>query len=154
MEIRPFEPGYAAAFKSLNKAWIEHYFEMEEADLRVLDDPAGEIIDPGGEVLFAVSKKHDRVIGTCALIRLDDDSAELAKMAVSEEARGMQVGLLLGEAVVRLAREKGFRLLILESNRQLTPAISLYRKLGFVENPFPHPSDYTRADIFMELALT
>jgi len=153
IEVRAFEPAYAEAFRTLNLSWIEHYFKVEEADRQVLGDPAGKIIDPGGDVLFAVSLGREQVIGTCALIRLENETAELAKMAVSEEAKGKQVGLLLGESVIERARARGFRTLVLESNRKLTPAISLYKKLGFVEKPFPHPSDYSRADIYMELSL-
>jgi GNAT superfamily N-acetyltransferase len=74
-------------------------------------------------------------------------------MAVSEQARGKQVGLLLGESIIGRARDRGFQALVLESNRKLTPAISLYRKLGFAEKPFPDPSVYSRADIYMELSL-
>lgn len=151
--IRPFSPDHADAFRALNTRWIERYFKMEDADYRMLDDPAGNIIDAGGEVLFAVSKARDQVIGTCALIRLNDEKAELAKMAVSEEAKGKQIGLLLGESIIDLARGRGFQSLVLESNRKLTPAISLYRKLGFIEKPFPHPSDYSRADVYMALSL-
>ena len=153
IEIRPFKPAYAEAFRTLNMSWIEHYFKVEEADRQVLDDPAGRIINLGGEVLFAVSTGREQVIGTCALIRLENENAELAKMAVSEEAKGKQVGLLLGEFAVERARARGFQTLVLESNRKLTPAISLYKKLGFIEKPFPHPSEYSRADIYMELSL-
>lgn len=153
VEIRPFKPAYAEAFRTLNMSWIEHYFKVEEADRQLLDDPAGRIINLGGEVLFAVSTGREQVIGTCALIRLENENAELAKMAVSEEAKGKQVGLLLGEFAVERARARGFQTLVLESNRKLTPAISLYKKLGFIEKPFPHPSEYSRADIYMELSL-
>ena len=153
VEIRPFKPAYAEAFRTLNMSWIEHYFRVEKADRQMLDDPAGRIINLGGEVLFAVSTGREQVIGTCALIRLENEKAELAKMAVSEEAKGKQVGLLLGEFAVERARARGFQTLVLESNRKLTPAISLYKKLGFIEKPFPHPSEYSRADIYMELSL-
>ena len=153
VEIRPFKPAYAEAFRTLNMSWIEHYFKVEEADRQVLDDPAGRIINLGGEVLFAVSRGREQVIGTCALIRLENETAELAKMAVCEEAKGKQVGSLLGEFVIERARARGFQTLVLESNRKLTPAMSLYKKLGFVEKPFPHPSEYSRADIYMELSL-
>ena len=87
------------------------------------------------------------------MIRLENETAELAKMAVCEEAKGKQVGSLLGESVIERARARGFQTLVLESNRKLTPAMSLYKKLGFVEKPFPHPSEYSRADIYMELSL-
>jgi len=153
VEIRPFKPAYAEAFRTLNMSWIEHYFKVEEADRQVLDDPAGRIINLGGEVLFAVSCGREQVIGTCALIRLENETAELAKMAVCEEAKGKQVGSLLGESVIERARARGFQTLVLESNRKLTPAMSLYKKLGFVEKPFPYPSEYSRADIYMELSL-
>jgi DNA-binding MarR family transcriptional regulator/GNAT superfamily N-acetyltransferase len=153
VEIRTFKPAYAEAFRTLNMSWIEHYFKVEEADRQVLGDPAGEILSRGGEVLFAVSRGREQVIGTCALIRLENETAELAKMAVSEEAKGKQVGLLLGESVIELARARGFRTLVLESNRKLTPAISLYKKLGFIEKPIPHPSEYSRVNIYMELSL-
>ena len=153
IEIRTFKPAYAEAFRTLNMSWIERFFKVEEADRQLLGDPAGEIIDSGGDVLFAVSRAREQVIGTCALIRLENKTAELAKMAVSEEAKGKQVGLLLGESVIERARAQGFRKLVLESNRKLTPAIGLYKKLGFIEEPFPHPSDYSRVDIYMELLL-
>ena len=153
VEIRPFKPAYAEAFRTLNMSWTEHYFKVEEADRQVLDDPAGRIINLGGEILFAVSTGREQVIGTCALIHLENETAELAKMAVSEEAKGKQVGLLLGKSAIERARARGFQTLVLESNRKLTPAISLYKKLGFVEKPFPHPSEYSRADIYMELSL-
>ena len=151
VKIVPFEPAYAQAFIELNEGWINHYFEMEEADRVVLEDPEGHVLNQGGEIVFAVAGSE--VLGTCTLMRLDDDMAELAKMAVTEQAKGRRVGYKLGEAVVDLAIEKGFKVLCLESNRKLTPAINLYKKLGFIEQPFPHPSDYSRADIYMELSL-
>jgi ribosomal protein S18 acetylase RimI-like enzyme len=50
------------------------------------------------------------------------------------------------------ARAAGASRLILESNTILTPAISLYRKLGFTEFTGV-PSEYNRCNIHMELAL-
>ncbi len=151
VEIVTYSPLYQDAFRELNEAWINHYFEMEEADRRVLDDPESYVLSQGGEIVFAVSGSE--VLGTCTLSHLDDQKAELAKMAVTEKAKGKQLGHRLGDAIIKLAKEKGYKILCLESNRKLTPAISLYRKLGFVELPFPHPSDYSRADIYMELEL-
>lgn len=152
-EIRSYRPEYAKAFKDLNIAWITHYFTLEPADTRVLENPEETILAAGGELLFAVEPKDEQILGTCALIKLTETTAELAKMAVSEQAKGKQIGQQLGEAVIVKARELGFRSLCLESNRKLTPAINLYRKLGFIEKPFPHASDYSRADIYMELTL-
>ena len=149
--IRGYSPRYSAYFKSLNETWINHYFTMEDADRKVLEDPAGTIIAGGGDILFAVDAITDEPLGTVALIRSSEESVELAKMAVAEKAKGRQIGRLLGEAALTRAREMGATFAFLESNRKLTPALSLYRKLGFIEKSFPVDSDYSRADIYMEL---
>jgi len=44
------------------------------------------------------------IVGTCALIKTDDDTYELAKMAVTERARGKNIGWLFGQ-VVNAARK-------------------------------------------------
>lgn len=151
--IERYKPEYATMFEVLNKRWIEHYFTLEQADRQILENPEESILSRGGDILFALDADSSEVIGTCALLKLSEQQAELAKMAVAEEAKGRQIGLLLGEAVIDHARKSGFSTLCLESNRKLNPAISLYRKLGFIEQPFPHPSDYSRADIYMALEL-
>ena len=151
--IRGFTPRLAPAFKSLNEAWIRNYFTIEEAARKVLDDPEGTVIAGGGDILFAVDAVTDEVLGTVALVRLDDDVLQLAMMAVCDAAKGRQIGRRLGESALARAREMGAAILFLESNRKLNPAINLYHKLGFVEKPFPRDSDCSRADFYMELAL-
>src|SRR5215203_3267606 len=126
LELSPY-------FESLNRAWIEEYFEIEEADLTVLGDPFKEIIERGGQIFFVVS--DGKAFGTCAVIRLSDDVYELAKMAVAAEARGLGYGDLLIEAAIEFARETGAQRLILLSNTRLKPAIALYQKHGFRSVP-------------------
>ena len=53
MEIRDFEPRYAAAFKGLNEAWIKTHYAMEPKDEELLNDPEGKIIAKGGMIPFA-----------------------------------------------------------------------------------------------------
>ena len=66
-----------------------------------------------------------------ALIKLADDTYELAKMGVKEIARGKQIGKKLGLAVINKARKLGGKKIVLESNKKLTPALTLYERLGF-----------------------
>jgi len=148
--IHDYRPEYAQYFKSLNEEWISKYFVVEEIDKTYLDHPQENIIDKGGYILFAVSGQ--RILGCCALVPMQDDIYELSKMAVDPEARGKHVGLLLGQAVIEKAKQAGAKKLFLESNTVLKPAISLYRKLGFKEQPF-HSSEYARSNIQMELDL-
>lgn len=86
------------------------------------------------------------------LIKIDKDTFELVKMAVSEKAQGKNIGWLLGQKVIEKAKELGARKVYLESNTVLTPAINLYYKLGF-ERVVGLPSPYARANIQMEKVL-
>ena len=150
VEVVSYEVKYHDVFRRLNEAWISRYFRIEEPDTRVLEAPREEILDKGGHILVALLDGEP--IGVCALLRVDDATFELAKMAVAEHARGLGAGLLLGEAAKVKAREAGASRLILESNTILTPAITLYRKLGFTEFTGV-PSEYDRCNIHMELSL-
>jgi len=153
LEIKPYRTELASAFRDINRHWIEEHFVMEEADLRVLDNPEGYILKPGGAILFAVNLE-DQVVGTCALIRHSDTLAELAKMGVDKQQRSSGAGKLLGQAVLDLASQMGFRKVFLETSSVLAPAIGLYKRLGFVQRAFPSPSEYQRADVYMDIELT
>src|SRR5260221_3417974 len=148
VEIVDYIPEYKLAFKQLNEEWITTWFKMEEADHKSLDHPEEYILNKGGHILFALYQ--GKPIGTCALIKMDDGSFELAKMAVSPEAKGKAIGFLLAEAAIDNAKRVTSGRLYLESNTILKPAINLYHKLGFKKITGP-PSPYERANIQMEL---
>ncbi len=150
-KIVPFAPPFGRAFKELNEEWITRYFALEPADRKVLDAPEANIIASGGHILIALMGTD--VVGTCALLKVDAESFELAKMAVAPRAQGTGIGRQLGEAAIALARDQGARRLYLESNTKLESAIALYRRLGFAERP-ARCSSYTRCNIHMELALS
>ena len=143
-ELRPH-------FERLNRAWIEQYFVVEPPDVEVFQDPVRHVIEPGGQIFFV--EDDEGVQGTCAVMPHGPGTFELAKMAVSEAARGRGYGDLLMEAAIAYARESGARTLMLVSNRVLTPAIRLYLKHGFVEVPVQDTEEYARADIQLELDL-
>jgi GNAT superfamily N-acetyltransferase len=152
VEIVNFQSKYGKAFRELNKEWISTYFKMEEADRKALDDPQGNILDKGGYILVALL---DNVpVGVCALKKMNDGEYdfELAKMAVSKNERGKNIGFLLGQAIIEKARSLGASKIYLESNTILEPAIRLYQKLGF-KKVAGRPTPYERCNIQMELVL-
>ena len=152
MDIIDFSAEHAAAFKQLNLAWITEYWTIEAADLKALDSPFESIIDVGGAIL--IGESDSVVVGTVALIPLEEGTLELAKMTVSKSARGTGLGLALGEAALAKAKELGAQKVYLESNTILTPALSLYEKLGFQTLPDDaRASPYERCNIRMERAI-
>lgn len=150
VQIVPFEAKYLDAFRSLNTQWISTYFEMEEADYKALDHPDEYILNKGGKILVALYRNEP--VGVCALIKMNDSDYdfELAKMAVSPQAQGKNIGFLLGQAIINSARASGASKIYLESNTILKPAINLYYKLGF-QKVFGLATPYKRCNIQMEL---
>jgi GNAT superfamily N-acetyltransferase/predicted transcriptional regulator len=152
VQIVDYQPQYAQAFKALNEEWISTYFKMEEADYLALDHPSSYILDKGGLILVALYENES--VGVCALLKMDDPAYdyELAKMAVSPQAQGKNIGWLLGQAALNKARELGAKNVYLESNTRLKPAINLYHKLGF-QKVVGHSTAYERCNIQMAVAL-
>ena len=148
--ITEYQPQLAGLFKLLNEEWISKYFTIEPSDSAMLDNPQEYILDKGGSVLFA--SYRDKIVGTCALIKMTDEQYELAKMAVSPEARGLGIGYQLGIAIIEKAKQLGSKSVYLESNTVLKPAINLYEKLGF-KRTSGHYSPYNRCNIQMEFTI-
>jgi DNA-binding MarR family transcriptional regulator/predicted GNAT family N-acyltransferase len=150
VQIIDYQSIHRESFKNLNVAWIEKYFKIEPSDLAQLENPEGYILEKGGWVLLA--QIGDEIVGTAALIKSSDTFFELAKMAVDEKHQGKQIGKKLAIVAIEKAREMGAKQLFLESNRKLTPALNLYKSVGFREVKL-RDSPYERADIQMLIDL-
>ena len=150
VSIVDFDAGYAESFKNLNYEWISKYFEIEDSDRKMLEDPQGYIIDRGGSIFIALMDSVP--VGTCALLKASEESYELAKMAVAPQAQGHQIGYRLGQVAIERARSNKAKLIFLETNSTLKPALRLYEKLGFKERQ-EHASPYTRCNVQLELTL-
>lgn len=129
IEIIDYEPEYRSHFENLNREWIEKLFELEERDRIMLTYPEEEILRNDGFVLFA--RVDGQIVGTTALLKVDSDTWEIAKMAVAEHSRGRQIGRKLAETAVDRAKANGGRHIIIRTDNRLRAAVSLYRKLGF-----------------------
>jgi len=151
VRIVEFQDQYSKAFAELNYEWISKYYTIEAHDREQLDNPRQCIIDRGGQIFFALI--DDEVAGTVAMIRMNYEVFELAKMAVSPRFQGYGIGDRLMEACIEFARQEGVPFVVLESNTKQFAAINLYRKFGFVEVPLDPNSQFARANIRMELAV-
>ena len=150
VEIVGYRDEYAKYFTELNIAWLQKYFVVEPIDQEMLSDPKKFIIEKSGFIYFAGFS--GKIVGTFALIKIDEGTYELSKMAVEESF----IGKKIGNKMLEFCIEEGKRLkadkIILYSNTKLEPAIHLYKKFGFKEVPLESP-DYERANIKMELKI-
>ena len=145
--IITFSTDLKEEIKNLNLEWLKKYFKVEAKDDRILSDPQGEIINKGGMIFFA--KYNTKIVGTVSLLKIDETTFELSKMAVTNNVQGLGIGNKLMLHCIEIAKQKGIKKLLLYSNRRLLPAIYLYKKFDFVEVPL-EDGVYERADIKME----
>jgi len=148
--IIPFSIAHKEAIKTLNLEWLQKYFKVEPKDELVLSNPVEEIINKGGKIFYA--QYLDEIIGTVSLLKINTNTFELSKMAVTEKVQGLGIGRQLIEFCIEEAQKHGIQKLILYSNRQLKTALHLYESFGFKEIPL-ESGVYERADIKMELLL-
>ena len=147
LEIIPFTTDLKDHIKILNFEWLNKYFKVEPKDQLVLSNPQGEIIDKGGFIFYA--RYNGEIIGTVSLLKIDDSTFELSKMAITSKIQGLGIGKKLIDHCLSFAKENKIEKLILYSNRKLLTALHLYRKFGFEEIEL-ETGNYERADIKME----
>ena len=149
LNIVEYEPWHQPFFETLNKAWLER-FGLEELDKYVLMNPDDAIIKKGGAILIAMY--DDVVAGVVGLRKTGAREFEFTKMTVDEKYRRKGIAESLSKAAFEKARQLGADRVILYSHSVLTPALNLYKKLGFKQIPLEQGT-YARADIKMELRL-
>lgn len=151
VEIIDFQEKHAEAFAQLNFEWLDTYFYIEDYDREVLTQPKKYILDKGGKIFMATVQGEP--VGTVALIYREPRVFELSKMAVSPKFQGLRIGQKLMYFCINKAAEMELDKIYLDSNTRLTPAISLYQKVGFSEIPVPTDTPYERCNIRMELKI-
>lgn len=133
IKIIDFKSEYREYFSKLNYEWLEKYFEVEDIDRIILENPEKEILMKGGQIFFA--RYEDQIAGTAAIIKINKRTCELTKMAVTSNLQGKHIGKKLLEASIDYAIEKKFTKMILCTSPILEKATNLYKSIGFVSSP-------------------
>ena len=133
VEVGIEDPTSAAA-----RFCIESYFSELDTrfdsgfDPRRTNSPDfAELTEPVG--LLLVARLREEPVG-CGALKFDGaDRADIKRMWVAPTARGLGLGRRLLTELEDRARERGMRVVQLETNKTLREAISLYRSAGYVE---------------------
>lgn len=124
---REFEKWLGRRYR--DELWlIDTYFDP--------DNWAWEVIDldkiygaPRGEILLGVADGEP--VGCVMMQPLGDDICEMKRLFVAEAGRGQGLGEALCQKLVEVAKERGYRLMRLNTGFRQGEAQALYERLGF-----------------------
>lgn len=83
------------------------------------------------QAIFLCQGPNQRLLGMCGVHKKDASTAEVWGVFLDPSHRGQGIGQSMLRQAVEWARGRGYSELRLEVNPDLTPALQLYRKLGF-----------------------
>ncbi len=146
MTIEEYREEWKGEFFSLNKAWIDRYFTMEEADWEMLSHPE-RYLQAGAMIYFAV--EEGVVLATCMATPMVGEEWEICKLATREGYHGRGAGSAVLRACMDYATKHGAKKLTIVTNHILKPALHIYEKFGF--RPVPVTDcEYQRGDVQLE----
>lgn len=159
MEIVPIRPDQAEEARILICSVAREIFDPDLTLEECLRDYADELADleqveayyfDGGT--FLVMMDGEKMMGTGAIHRLDDETCELKRLWFLPEIQGKGLGWQMIQRLLTEARTRGYRRMWLQTDPvNQVRAMRLYERLGFVRIP-----DYRESpgDISMELVLS
>ena len=151
VEITPADPEHPDAKYCL----AEYVAELNQRSSRGFDPSLGatalphEVRPPAGQ--FFVAYLHGEAIGCGAVKHHADAPAEIKRMWIAPQARGLGLGRRLLERLEACAVAGGARVAHIETSAVLTEAVTLYRSAGW--NEVPAFNDEPFADHWFEKRL-
>lgn len=135
---------------------LEHYqasldFALDFQDFgHELETLQGEYGDPDG--VFLLAEDGDTPMGCVALRRFSQDACEMKRLFTLPAASHQGLGRKLAEAVIAVAKERGYRRMLLDTVPSMAAAQRLYAQLGFVPRE-AYRYNPVEGTVFMELVL-
>lgn len=123
----------------------EHFGWIDESRNPDIDDIMGHYLARGN--LFVVAYVGETLVGTGALIAEDERTGRIVRMSVHQGYRRHGLGRMLVRYLVSTAQERGYRRLVVETNRDWADAVGLYRRCGFQEYDVDEVSIYLAFDL-------
>ncbi|MEG9225016.1 GNAT family N-acetyltransferase [Aeromicrobium sp. Sec7.5] len=138
--VEPGSPGARAAVTAYLRELDEIFatgFDPEQA-------ARDEVEFTGDRGRFLVASVDGEVVGCGALRWLDEGTAEVKRMWVHPQRRGLGVARLLLGHLESTAVEHGRPVVRLDTHADLTAAIAMYRRSGYDEVPRYNDNPYAQ----------
>jgi putative acetyltransferase len=129
----------------------QEFYDILEKENELQDIDDYQNVYEGNRGLFLVVTDEEKVIGTGAIKKLDEATAELKRLWLLEEYQGQGIGYQIMIKLMQFARENNYTHLRLQTTQFQTRAIAFYKRLGFYEIESYHEG---MDDISMEMNLS
>ena len=110
----------------------------------------GKYAKPDGSLYIAIA--DGAIAGCAAMRRFDQRRAEMKRLYVRTAYRGLRLGRLLAERIIKDAQSIGYESILLDTLSSMERAQNLYRSLGFVEI-MPYYDSPVEGTTFLRLSL-
>ncbi|UCG24195.1 MAG: GNAT family N-acetyltransferase [Chloroflexota bacterium] len=122
----------------------DHFGQIDTELNRDLDDINETYIVRGH--IFVVGEIEDAVVAVGGLVELQEDLGRIVRVSVAKRYRRQGFGQAIVEYLLEVARQNGYRRLLVETNHDWTAAIALYQRCGFREFDRDTESIHMRLD--------
>jgi len=151
---RPGDAGYVAYLHG--KYYHEAHGFYDRSEYYFIKHLADFVHDPKGGALW-IAEVSGKTAGSIAIVRADDETAQLRWFFVDMAFRNFGIGNRLMATALAFCHEKGYKLVFLWTFKGLDAARSIYDKTGFVLTEEKSNSEWSSAEITeqkMELCLS
>lgn len=156
MEIKPIQSHQTEEVKTLIFSVVQEIWQLTEQEIKTVDDMTDidhvrtQYFDNNGT--FLVLCDDNKIVGSGAIRRLNDDICELKRMWFHRDDRGQGFGTQMIEKLLEFAKATGYqkiRLDVFDAQKQ-SKSIKFYEKFGFylIDKYKDSP-----CDVFMEKLL-
>lgn len=131
VQIREYKPGDAGLVSHLHmKVYTEKYGFRGIFEHYVMKSLADFLLEPTGGMLW-VAEIGDKIAGSAAIVRADEQTAQLRWFVVDDGCQGTGIGSRLLDTALDFCRDTGYTRVTLWTISMLGAARHLYAKKGF-----------------------
>src|SRR5581483_5760501 len=136
--IKPFEPNEQVAVRRLILEGLGGHFGYIDETLNPdLTDIMASYIIPGN--VFLVAYLGSELVGTGALIPEKEDIGRVVRVSTDQMYRRKGIATTIMRHLLNIARQRGYRRVVISTNNGWEDAIGLYKYLGFIEEARNQP---------------
>ncbi|MCF0042134.1 GNAT family N-acetyltransferase [Dyadobacter fanqingshengii] len=95
-------------------------------------DPSKKLVDSylsSGETYLTVIENE--TIGVCVLVTVNSETIEIKNLAVAENMRGQGIGTRMIKNSFQIAKQKGYKTILIATSTPNIGPLYLYQKMGF-----------------------